>query len=203
MSAPPKVSRPLVIFTLTYYGVAVAYTFLSGQHAFIFYGAVMVILFIAIYVVHRRCNLPGTLLWALSFWGLSHVAGGLVPVPPSWPCEGPHIVLYSLWIIPEHLKYDQVVHTFGFGVTTWLCWEALRAAVESKTQRPLRPTAGLMVLSAAGGMGFGALNEVIEFAATLTLPDTNVGGYINTGWDLAYNTLGATLAAVFILLRQR
>jgi hypothetical protein len=47
-------------------------------------------------------------------------------------------------------------------------------------------------------MGFGALNEVIEFIAVLTIPHTNVGGYINTGWDLVFNLLGALTAAAAI-----
>ncbi|MFV1996026.1 MAG: hypothetical protein ACC661_11380 [Verrucomicrobiales bacterium] len=47
-------------------------------------------------------------------------------------------------------------------------------------------------------MGFGALNEVVEFVATLTLPNTNVGGYVNTGWDLVANLLGCALAALII-----
>jgi len=49
-------------------------------------------------------------------------------------------------------------------------------------------------------MGFGALNEVVEFIATLTIPETNVGDYINTGWDLVYNLLGCGVVA--ILIRQ-
>jgi hypothetical protein len=62
------------------------------------------------------------------------------------------------------------------------------------------PTFGLLVLAAAAGLGFGALNEVIEFVATLTMPETNVGGYVNTGWDLVANTVGATVAV--LLIRQ-
>ena len=57
-----------------------------------------------------------------------------------------------------------------------------------------------MVLAATAGMGLGALNEVVEFAATLLVPETNVGGYLNTGWDLVANTTGATTAAVLIWL---
>lgn len=47
-------------------------------------------------------------------------------------------------------------------------------------------------------MGFGAANEVIEFLATIILPETNVGGYENTGWDLVANFVGSLLAAVVI-----
>ena len=55
-----------------------------------------------------------------------------------------------------------------------------------------------MVLSATAGLGFGALNEVVEFVATLLIPETNVGGYRNTGWDLVANLIGATIAATLI-----
>jgi len=107
-------------------------------------------------------------------------------VPEAWPINGDIRVLYSLWLIPQRLKCDQVVHAYGFGVTTWVCWQGLRAAIRHRggdaTPTPLgsprRGTFGLMVLAATAGMGFGALNEVVEFAATLLVPETNVGGYL-------------------------
>ena len=48
-----------------------------------------------------------------------------------------------------------------------------------------------------------ALNEVIEFFATLSMPKTNVGGYINTGWDLVANLVGSSAAALLIYSTQR
>jgi hypothetical protein len=51
-----------------------------------------------------------------SGWGLVHMAGGLIAVPETWPVNGEHRVLYSLWLIPDLLKYDHVVHAYGFGV---------------------------------------------------------------------------------------
>ena len=145
-------------------------------------------------------------VWALSIWGAAHMAGGLVPVPSGWPIEGEHHVLYSLWLIPQRLKYDHVVHAYGFGVTTWVCWQGLRAAIAARSgaaRAMIRPTFGLMVLSAAAGLGFGALNEVVEFAATRLVPETNVGGYSNTGWDLVSNTVGAVGAASLIVITAR
>jgi hypothetical protein len=47
-------------------------------------------------------------------------------------------------------------------------------------------------------MGLGAMNELVEFAATLLVPETNVGGYFNTGWDLVSNLVGVVIAAVLI-----
>jgi hypothetical protein len=51
-------------------------------------------------------------------------------------------------------------------------------------------------------MGVGAANEVVEFLATRVLPETNVGGYENTGWDLVSNTVGCLIAAVLIHARD-
>jgi len=41
---------------------------------------------------------------------------------------------------------------------------------------------------------------VVEFVAT-RITVTNVGGYVNTGWDLVFNALGASTAAIVILAR--
>lgn len=51
-------------------------------------------------------------------------------------------------------------------------------------------------------MGIGALNEVLEFIATLVLVDTNVGGYRNTGRDLIANLLGAAVAGIIAARRS-
>jgi hypothetical protein len=130
------------------------------------------------------------------------MAGGLLVVPEGWPVNAESRVLYALWLIPDHLKYDHVVHAYGFGVTTWVCWQGLRSAIRRRGGK-VSPTFGLLTLSVAGGLGFGALNEVIEFVAVLSLPETNVGGYMNTGWDLVSNLVGAVTAAILIRLTAR
>lgn len=195
--------RGLSVFTLAYLLAAVIGAAGSGNREFVFYIVVMLALISVIGLVHRRVGLSAGLLWALNAWGLLHMAGGLVPVPEDWPYNPPNAVLYSLWLMPNLLKYDQVVHAYGFGVTTWLCWQALRSSARDHGGGALQPTAGVLTLCAAGGMGFGALNEVIEFIATLTMPNTNVGGYVNTGWDLVANLVGCTAAAFWIRWRER
>lgn len=189
----------VVLFTLAYLLPAIGTALVSGNGEFIFYSVVMVILCGVVIAVHRQCNLPRPILWGLSAWGLAHMVGGLVPIPEAWPHNGPNAVVYSWWLIPHLLKYDQVVHAFGFGVTTWVCWYGLRATTVSLgSQRPLPPTFGVLLLCVAAACGFGALNEVIEFTATLLIPSTNVGGYVNTGWDLVSNLTGAVIAALSI-----
>lgn len=193
---------PVGVFTVAYMILATLAAFMRGNQEFIFYIAVVVVLIGAVLLVHRRVCLSQAALWALSLWGLAHMMGGLVPVPEGWPINGDVRVLYSLWLVPGRLKYDHIVHAYGFGVTTWVCWQGMRSVVRQFTPRVV-PTFGLMILAAAAGLGFGALNEVVEFAATLLVPETNVGGYVNTGWDLVSNTCGATVAAVLIYVLDR
>lgn len=194
---------PLALFTAAYMVAAVAGSMAQGNTEFIFYIVVMVVLIAVMTLVHRSIGLTTGLLWALSVWGLAHMAGGLVKLPAGWPYNGDHAVLYSWWIIPQKLKYDQIVHAYGFGVTTWLCWHALRTSMRRGCGIELKPTFGMMVLVAAAGIGFGALNEVVEFIAVLTIPNTNVGGYLNTGWDLVANLVGAFIAAVILRLGSK
>ncbi len=188
---------PVVSFTLTYLLAALILALVRGNLEFLFYIGVMLVLIAVVWAVHRSVGLSSGVLWCLSIWGLAHMAGGLLTVPAGWPVQAGSEVLYTLWLVPGRLKYDHVVHAYGFGVTTWVCWQGLRAAFRRRGTVVV-PAFGLLVLAAAGGLGFGALNEVVEFVATLMVPETNVGGYANTGWDLVANTVGATVAAVLI-----
>jgi len=207
----------VALFTAAYMSIAIAGALTRANAEFVFYIVVMLVLIAIVAWIHRRVGLSPGLLWALSIWGALHMAGGLVVVPDDWPTHGEFSVLYSWWIVPKAaasagepggwLKYDQVVHAYGFGVATWLCWQGLCGAVAGGSEGEpgfgrLRPTPGLMVLVAVAGMGLGAANEVVEFIAT-RITVTNVGGYVNTGWDLVYNAFGAILAAFAIYWGHR
>ncbi len=171
---------------------------LQGNQEFIFYGVVMAALIAIVVAIDLRVRFSQGVLWGLSIWGLLHMAGGNVPIPPELANESGKPVLYSLWIIPTYLKFDQIVHAFGFFVTTFVCSEALRPRLTANG----RISTGVAVLLAAASMGLGALNEVIEFAAVLLIPNTNVGGYTNTGWDLVANLVGASTAALILRFRH-
>jgi len=200
-TSPPAKLLPVFLFNAAYIALAASVSVSRGNREFVFYIVVMLVLIAVMSLVHSRVKLTTGLLWAFSMWGLAHMAGGLCPLPSGWPYNGDQEVLYSLWLIPNRLKYDQIVHAYGFGITTWLCWHILRQALRQPDGGSVRPTFGMLALCAAAGMGFGALNEVIEFIAVLTIPNTNVGGYENTGWDLVANLVGSTIAAMIIRLR--
>jgi hypothetical protein len=197
-SSHPTFSVPLIAFNALYCLLSVGYAVAQRNTGFLSYVVVMAVLITSVILVHKRVNFSSGVLWELSAWGALHLAGGLVHVPEALAQKGSLPLLYSWWLIPGVLKYDQVIHAFGFGITTWACWQILRAGIHQQTGKIPEPTFGLCLLSAAGGMGFGALNEVVEFFATLLLPVTNIGDYTNTGWDLVSNLIGCALAAVLI-----
>ncbi|MHC4816442.1 MAG: hypothetical protein ACYTF8_00080, partial [Planctomycetota bacterium] len=104
MDSPPR-TRGVVLFTAAYILAAALAALLTGNYEFVLYIVIVSVVFAAIAAIHRRVPLSPGVLWCLSVWGLMHMAGGLVPVPKSWPIEGEIYVLYSLWLIPERLKY--------------------------------------------------------------------------------------------------
>ena len=179
-------------FTLAYMLAFTVWFVAAGNREFIVYVVTMVVLLWLVTRNLRRAAFRPALLWALSLWGLLHMAGGGVPVGDS--------VLYS-WVIwpltgvgdSAILKYDQVVHAYGFGVTAWLLWHLLDRHFPA-----LRGTATIHVYPVLGAMGLGAFNEVIEFTAVLMVSETNVGGYYNTALDLVFNAAGAVIAMLVV-----
>lgn len=180
----------LLAFTLTYVGAFLVHFLTIGNAEFVGYIATLFVFIALIAATQRTVRFPLWILWCLSVWGLAHMAGGGIRVDGA--------VLYAQVLVPlvgagelTVLKYDQVVHFYGFGVTALVLWHVMRRNVPA-----IDGTKTHFVLAALGAMGLGAANEIIEFAAVVTLPDTDVGGYFNTGLDLVANALGATAAMV-------
>lgn len=196
---PPNAPFPKTVaaFVALYLVLCGGAAILRGNGEFIFYLVVMLILIGMIYAVHRRVAFSPLTLWLLAIWGLLHMGGGTIPIPAALADKGSdHAVLYSLKPWASLPRYDQVAHVFGFFVATLAASEALLAAT-----KPVRIGMGFAAACALMGVGFGALNEVVEFIAVKTLPDTNVGGYENTGWDLVSNTIGAGVGAIVVRVR--
>jgi putative membrane protein len=190
------------LFTLSYLALAMALAVLNWNYEFIYYGVVMLALIALVMLMDLNVRFSVLVLWGLSIWGLVHLCGGTIPVPERFLEPGTSNTLYNLRLVPWLPKYDQVVHAFGFGVSTLASWEALAAHIRSMGSR-LRPTIGPLLCVVLMGMGLGAMNEVVEFIATRVMPGTNVGGYDNTGWDLVSNLVGCTTVAAFIWIRER
>jgi len=181
---------PVLIVNLLYVPVFALIALRNLNFEFVLY--VGVILIVAAWVVWKqrsvRFDLP--ILWGLTIWGLLHMAGGNIRVGDD--------ILYGLQLIPVVLRYDQLVHAFGFGTATLVCHHLLKPYLRDGIDR-WRTLSILIVLM---GSGLGAINEIIEFIAVQTLPETHVGGYDNTLWDLIFNLIGGLLAVGWLTLRR-
>lgn len=181
---------PLAAFTIIYMVISGVVAWFSGNSEFMIYLFLLIFLSGVILKIHRRVGFPQLLLWAFSLWGLAHMMGGTFIVAST------RDILYNYWLLPDFVRYDQLVHAGGFGVTAWACWLCLKAI-----QPETLPTAGPLSLALFASLGLGALNETIEFLLTLILPETNVGSFSNLGWDLVFNLLGGLAAITIIRLR--
>lgn len=190
---------PVALFVAFYMTTAIAVAVCYWNYEFIYYGLVMFALIGVTVAIDRRVRFPMWILWSFAIWGLLHMVGGTLPIPESVTEPGTPRVLYNLRLHPSLPKYDQCVHAFGFFVSTLASWRAVLVA----SKFVLRPNPGPIFGAALMGMGLGAVNEVIEFIATLVMPGTNVGGYANTGWDLVSNLAGCVVAALVIRLTDR
>ena len=207
----------LSTFSLAYLMAALVGLAISRNLEFAFYFLSLLVIIAVVLALHAKVRFSDGVLWALSIWGAAHLAGGLVPLPTGWQYDGDQAVLYSWWLIPGMLKYDHVVHAFGFGTTAVAAVQALRGAGRSgraagrsiggpgrsiggpgrsigEPGGRIKPTSGEMAAAILIGCGLGSVNEVLEFVATRISPETNVGGYVNTALDLVANLAGTVLA---------
>lgn len=165
------------------------WSLLAGNYEFLIYAAVAAVLLGLIHLGDRRVGFSSAVLWGVNLWLVLHILGGLLPVGDG--------VLYSRVLVDlvgepySILKYDQLVHAYCYFIVALLLWPVTGGAAAG-SGFALR--AALTVL-AAGGVG--GLNEVVEFLATVLVPETNVGGYENTAIDLVANFVGAGLAVPF------
>ncbi len=186
----------VIIFSLAYILAFLFYYLSIKNYEFLWYVAVLVFFFVLVLATIRKSNFDYFILWGLSLWGLMHMAGGGLIFNGS--------VLYR-FVIPLFevggeavLRFDQFVHFFGFAVATIVGHHLLKPYLNKKVNwKVVYPLLVFM------GMGAGALNEIVEFVAVVTFPETGVGGYINTSLDLVFNSIGAITGAVIIYFRRK
>lgn len=148
----------------------------------LYYAVLVPVLLLLIAYLDSRQPFSDLVLWGLALWAVMHMAGGLVPASGDR-------VLYNVWLLP-FVRFDHLVHAIGFGFAGLAFREGVRTSLSSATS-------GAAIVW-IGGLGIGALNEMVEFLITKVSPDTNIGGFDNTGWDLVANLVGASIAAFWV-----
>ena len=184
-----------IIFTafLLFYAI---HFYRTSNVEFLIYVGVVVFFFLLILLTNRRVKYPSPILGGLAIWAFLHLSGGGIYLGETR--------LYELMLVPLSqnypiFRYDQLVHIIGFGVTTLVVFHILKPLLKPNLKR----WTALSIVVVMAGFGFGALNEVVEFMATIFASRTGVGGYINTSLDLVSNLIGAVLAMVYIRFREK
>lgn len=167
------------------YGVA------AGSRNTGFYVGTVAAVALGVAAADARVRFSRLVLTGLALWGFGHLAGGLVELAGP----GDRILYNAVFLRWGH--FDNVVHFVGFGTAGIAVWEATRSWLPALDGHRLATAIVVWLF----GQGVGAANEVLEFAATHVLRNTNVGGYENTGRDLVANMLGAALGGWLVSRR--
>ena len=155
----------------------------SGDGRVWAYVTVCLVMTAVVATAHAAARFSRGLLALLLALGVLHLAGGLVPSAGG--------VLYDYWLVDGVLRYDQAVHVVGSLAATWASGQLLGAYLDLD-RTPPRAQA---LIACLGGMGKGAINEVVEFV----WGGRYVGGYTNTGWDLVFDLAGCVAMAVYLV----
>ena len=166
------------------------------NYEFVIYVAVIIFFFVLIALSINKVHYTRASLVGLTVWSALHLAGGGINIGDGR--------LYGCMLIPlstEYpiFRYDQLVHMFGFGVATLVMYCLLAPLLKQQT----KPSVGLGIVLVMSGLGVGAFNEIVEFIVNIVVPESGVGGYINSSLDLCSNLVGAILALVYIRLRYQ
>jgi putative membrane protein len=96
------------------------------------------------------------------------------------------------------LRMDQVIHFYGFFSAAVVMFQLLQKRVRKEVHIGM-----LIFIATVSSMGLGALNEVIEFIAWLSIENTGVGDMYNLGFDLVSNLFGALVGSFVEAFRRK
>ena len=185
---------PIVAVTICSLLFFAIFILIKGNYEFLFYLFVVLALATTVCIAQKKVHFPPFVLWHLVVWATLHLAGGNLSFAGTRLYDA---VLYPLIGEPYHiLRFDQLVHVYGFFAATLASYYVLKPLCKKEHH-----ACALFFIVIMAGLGLGALNEIVEFTATLLVPHTGVGGYINNALDLVADLLGAIIAMIY--LRQR
>lgn len=181
--------KKFLYFTIAYIILFTLSALWHGNIEFLYYSGVMITLLWIIVYTYHRVSLDSWIAASLSILGLMHLTGGNVSIAG--------IRLYDITIIPGWIRYDNIVHSFGSFILTFIAFNLLHPIIHENLKIKKRMIfMGLLVLVS---LGVGSINEMIEFFAVTFLDAAQqVGDYQNNAKDLVFNSIGAMTASIII-----
>jgi len=166
---------------------------LKQNYEFLVYVGVIVFFALLVLATNAKVRYPNHVLWLLAIWAFLHMGGGGLFIGGER--------LYGLMLVPiteQIFRFDQAVHMFGFFTATLIAFHLLTPTLK----KPIKTPVALSIVVVMAGLGMGALNEIVEFLVTVVVPETGVGGYVNTSLDLIANLIGA-VCALFVIWKKK
>jgi len=170
--------RAVVVFTLVYTLVLLAYGLWVGSPLTLLYTGINVGLFILFGILHIWARWPVHALWAVSLVGLGNMLGGVLLVDGD--------ALYMAQVLGP-IRYDKIFHAVAGAAMVVIAWEAMKRWSDG-----LHHIGGQLLLTWLVVMGGGAVVEIAELIGSV-LSDVSVGDYANNAFDLVANGVGATV----------
>ncbi len=164
------------------------------NYEFIIYVGVIIFFMCLVGISIKRVDYTLGALVGLTVWSALHLAGGGVSIGEGRLCDVMLIRLsetYPVW------RYDQLVHIWGFGASTLVAFSLLRNLLKEPARNPI----AIGIILVMTGLGMGALNEILEFVVSICIPQSGVGGYVNTSLDLCADLIGAMMGLMYIRFR--
>src|SRR3989344_3790660 len=174
----------VLVFTIGYLILFTVLAVFHGNFEFLYYTIVMSQMMVLIAVFHKRIHMTTHIIVGLSILGFLHVVGGNVHIAGTR--------LYDIYLIGSFFKFDNLVHSFGIFVATFIGYNFL---VPDMDRRIKYHRAMVAIILVAIAMGIGSFNEVLEYFAVIFLNAAEaVGDYYNNALDLFYNLFGSIAA---------
>lgn len=166
--------------------------FLARQnYEFIIYVGVIIFFLCLVGISIKKVDYTLASLIGLTVWSALHLAGGGITVGEGRLYD---VILIRLSATYPIWRYDQLVHIWGFGASTLVAFSLLAGLLKKPVGNPI--ALGFVLVMA--GLGMGALNEILEFIVSICVPESGVGGYLNTSLDLCADLIGALLGLLYI-----
>lgn len=175
--------RTVVIFTIFYTVVLVAYGYSVDSPLTNVYLGINLLLFVLFGVLHKWAQWPLHALWTVSLIGLGNILGGVLLIDGR--------PLYEAEIIGS-IKYDKIFHAIGGGGFVVIAWEGLKNVIGVGYH-----LGGMMITTFLIVLGGGAVVEIAELIGS-SMSDVSVGDYGNNALDLVANTVGAAVVLAFV-----
>lgn len=164
------------------------------NYEFVIYVGVILCVICLVAVTIKKVDYTLGALVGLTVWSFLHLAGGLI----AWGDGRIYdVILVHCSNRYPILRYDQLVHIWGFAASTLVMHSLLRHPLRT----PASNRIALSIALAMAGLGVGALNEILEFVVAAIIPESGVGGYVNTSLDLCADLVGAILGLCYIRIR--